>query len=377
MAELRRLTLWQEMSSPHLVPLITELAGSFDGVRLITLSETDEARAAIGWNDVIPGTVQRIHAPTRADRSRALRDSCSSGDLNLLQGLKPARWQWQVQRTLIASDASIVLLSELHWPSTSAVRRLALLTREALLARLWSRRARLLLAIGEDASAHFVSRGFAASKVRPFAYTPGLSEIRPDEPVGKEPVIAVAAKLEPYKGIDVLVRALGLMKHRPWRLKVAGDGSMRRDLDAMAREIGIANRITWLGWQPGSEIPRMFANAALTVLPSRFEGWGAVVNEALGVGTPVVVSRGAGAHCLIGEPLLGETVPADDAAALATAMCRQLDDQPSLRREAIRCWSRRTIAPGVAAEYFMNCLRGGHPAPPWRTFGQEVPKCAG
>lgn len=377
MSELRRLTLWQEMFSPHLVPLIAELARSFDRVRLITLSETDEARAAIGWDDVVPGAVQRIHACTPADRSRALCDSTSRADLNLLQGLKPARWQWQVQRTLIASDASIVLLSELHWPSRSAVKRLALFAREALLARLWSRRARLLFAIGDDASAHFVSRGFASRKVRPFAYTPALSEYRPDELAGQYPVIAVAAKLEPYKGVDVLVRALALMKHRPWRLEVAGDGSMRRDLDSMAHAHGIADRIAWLGWRPASEIPRMFANASLMVLPSRFEGWGAVVNEALGVGTPVVVSRGAGAHCLIGQPLLGESVPADDAVALATAICRQLDDQPLRRREAIRCWSRETIAPGVAAEYFMNCLRGGHPPPPWRASEAELPVCAG
>lgn len=355
-----------------MLPLLAALAPRFDRVRLVTLGEMDPVRTSIGWDDSVPDVIERVHAPTVSSRATILNETKSSHDLNLLQGLKPVGWQWQVQRTLVASSASIVVMSELHWPAADVVRRLALELRETLLARYWARRAIGLLAFGDEAAMHYAARGFPQGKVYPFAYTPALSRALPAVSAESEvPVIAVAAKLAPYKGIDVLVRALGLLRKRSWRLKVAGDGPMRCELEDIARSEGVADRIDWLGWQSAEKVPQIFADAALTVLPSRFEGWGAVVNESFGVGTPAVVSRGAGAHCLVRSAALGEVVPANDAHSMASAIARQLDSPTAPRREAIRAWSRRTISPAAAAKYFMDCITGEQTLPPWRAADVE------
>lgn len=366
--DFRRLTVWQEMASPHIIPLLSELAPYFDSVRLVTLSDLDSARRAIGWPDMLLTPFEHVHA-TSLDRRRAAA-SISSGphDLNLMQGLKFTRWLWSVQRILFTSRAGIVLISETPWPAAGFAQRVTLGVRERSLARLWSWRAHALLAMGEEAAIHFAKAGFESTKIFPFLYVPELAGAVPSSACEGVPTIVVAATLERHKGIDLLFGALAKISERKWRLRVAGDGELRPLLQRMAIEYGFNDRIDWLGWQPSSAIAQTFADASLLVLPSRYDGWGAVVNEALGVGTPVVVSRGAGAHCLLRDPLIGEVVDPNDANALAAAICRQLDDPVAERREAIRDWSRRAIHPTVVAKYFMACVTGKRPMPPWQAI---------
>lgn len=365
MIEFRRLTLWQQMASPHLSPLLGGLAPRFDRVRLVTLGEMDETRTAIGWDETVPPGVEWLQARNSSERSALLQDSTRAADLHLLQGLKPLRSQIMVQNALRESPAAIVLMSELPWPGATAASRFALKLREVVLTRYWRRRAHALFAFGEEAAEHYRRCGFPIEKIHPFFYVPPLSDERPRSRPHHEPIIAVAARLSFYKGVDILLRALGSISSQSWRLQVAGDGPMRPMLENLAKEVGVADRVEWLGWRSAHTVPRLFADADLMVLPSRHEGWGAVVNEALGVGTPVVVSRGAGAHCLVRDPLLGETVGPGDAEALAQAISRQLERPGSARRDVIRTWSRQRISPAVAADYFVARLEGASVLPPW------------
>ena len=95
---------------------------------------------------------------------------------------------------------------------------------------------------------------------------------------------------------------------------------LRAVLPAAARE-----RIT-AGFQPPEELPRFFAEADVFVLPSRYDGWGVVVNQALGAGLPILCSDhvGAGAD-LVEDGVNGLRFAADDADALAAALRRCLD----------------------------------------------------
>jgi glycosyltransferase involved in cell wall biosynthesis len=85
-------------------------------------------------------------------------------------------------------------------------------------------------------------------------------------------------------------------------------------------------RIEYAGFQAPDVLPAFFARADVFVLPSRYDGWGVVVNQALGAGLPVVCSEAVGAgHDLVVEEVNGLKFPAGDAMALADRMQRFLD----------------------------------------------------
>lgn len=140
------------------------------------------------------------------------------------------------------------------------------------------------------------------------------------------------------KGVDVLVRAFarlaGQFEHV--RLKLVGDGELRADLrhglPAWVRE-----RVEFTGFLQVSELPGHFADADVFVLPSRHDGWGVVVNQAIAAGLPVVCSDAVGAAVdLVVPGENGMIVPAGDEDALFQALADLAGDPDKVRRYAER-----------------------------------------
>ena len=118
-------------------------------------------------------------------------------------------------------------------------------------------------------------------------------------------------------------------------------------------------RITYAGFQAPEELPRFFAQADAFVLPSRYDGWGVVVNQALGAGLPVICSDRVGAgHDLVEDGVNGLKFPAGDSAALAQQMERLvsapelLEKWGAASREKSRDWT-----PAVGAGKWVEALQ--------------------
>ena len=136
-------------------------------------------------------------------------------------------------------------------------------------------------------------------------------------------VIAVA-RLSPEKGLDVLVRAVADL---PLELVIAGTGPEEGRL----RELAGPN-VTFLGNIARDELPSLYANADVAVVPSRSDTWGMVLNEAALAGLPIVATEAAGAaYDVLEHDGNGFRVPPDDVAALRIAVLR-LVESPDLRR---------------------------------------------
>jgi glycosyltransferase involved in cell wall biosynthesis len=130
-----------------------------------------------------------------------------------------------------------------------------------------------------------------------------------------------AGRLDPEKGLDVLLRAFA---RSPGQLVLAGSGSEEQRLRALAD-----GRVRFLGPLDRDELPALYAQADVFVLPSRSEPWGMVLNEAAAAGLPLVATEGAGAaHDLVEDGVNGFRVPVDDQEALATALRRLAEDEP-------------------------------------------------
>ncbi len=141
--------------------------------------------------------------------------------------------------------------------------------------------------------------------------------VRRDWGVPTEAFVALfVAKLAPWKRPADLLRAAALVPNM-W-VVLAGDGVLRADLGVLADSLGMADRVRFLGFMNQTELPAVYRAADVLVLPSAFEPFGLVVNEAFACGTPAVASDACGCvEDLIVEGETGFSFPSGDVAALA------------------------------------------------------------
>jgi len=148
------------------------------------------------------------------------------------------------------------------------------------------------------------------------------------KPQGREGItILTVAYLEDRKGIDKLILAFRTTNNADARLIIAGDGEVRQKLEAIA--FGYDN-IVFMGYVDGAEKRNLYEAADIFVLPSLFETWGLVVNEAMHYGLPVIITDAMGSTDLIDGN--GIIVPAGDTDALAQAL-RRLIQEEDLRKK--------------------------------------------
>lgn len=132
------------------------------------------------------------------------------------------------------------------------------------------------------------------------------------------------ASLIPGKDIATLLRALAQLPPR-YTLTVVGEGEQAQRLHALADALGLGARVHWSAFRPAREIPPLFAQADVFVLPSLAEGRPNVVLEALAAARPVVASDIDGVRELIGADERGLLHPPGDADALAACLLRLAD----------------------------------------------------
>jgi glycosyltransferase involved in cell wall biosynthesis len=142
-----------------------------------------------------------------------------------------------------------------------------------------------------------------------------------------EIALGVVGRVEPQKRIDILLRSLALLlPSRPnLRLFVVGEGSLRRELQQLARELGVAHACRFLGHR--GDLDRIYPALDVLVQSSDYEGTPNVVLEAMAFETPIVATDVGGTAELIHNDVHGSVVPPGDPNALARAIARTLDDK--------------------------------------------------
>ncbi len=208
--------------------------------------------------------------------------------------------------------------------------------------RLSVRRAARVIAVSE-ATRQDIIRLYGADPARVVTVPNGVGdEMRPlaEDDVARfraeqgldAPVLLFLGTLQPRKNLETLLRAYArTARETGWQLVVAGAAGWRHEpVFALARELGIAEAVRFVGFVPPEDLPLWYNAADAFVYPSLYEGFGLPLLEAMACGTPVVASETPALREVVGNA--GLIVGPRDVPALSQALL-QLARAPELRNE--------------------------------------------
>lgn len=336
--------------------LAAALARRGHSVTYVAEERMSADRSAMGWTapDLSPARV--VFAPTGQEMVRLL-EGFPPGTVHLCQGLRSNGSVRQVQRVIASRGLA-------HWALMETIEDTGLrgAVKRVVYARVLRRSKRTgtgILAIGDKMPNWLVRLGADDARVAPFAYF--LAEQHSSQPVAEvadRPLrFAFVGQLIARKRVqDILAALARLGTEQTFEFWVVGDGEEAPKLRSLADRL-LPGRVRWLGTMPSSAVPDVLAQVDLLVLPSRHDGWGAVVSEALMLGTPAICSDRCGSAVAIRASGVGGVFPMGNVEGLALFLETALTRGPvtSSERRHLADWAR-CLGADRGAEYLENIL---------------------
>jgi glycosyltransferase involved in cell wall biosynthesis len=231
-----------------------------------------------------------------------------------------------------------------------------------------------LLATGHSTADWVVQRGMPRDKVFSFAYflaQPPLNDPLPGCHVAESRVRFVfVGQLVERKRLGLLIQCLASLGTRDFQLAVVGSGPMFKELRSKAEHL-LPGRVDWIGVLPAHAVAAEISRADCLVLPSRHDGWGAVVSEALMAGTPAICSDRCGAAGVVLASGVGGVFLGDERDGLVGHLKGAMQRGRVTGKERLRLarWARCLNAT-TGADYLLDVLafsegRRGRPKVPW------------
>ncbi len=235
------------------------------------------------------------------------------------------------------------------------------MVRRPRLAAFAVRHAVISIVLGEHGAALVRGAGAAPARIRIIAPGVDLPAAPATTPRDRAPLIVNVARLEDrYKGFEVLVRALPLIRSQvpEATLTLVGDGRLRASLEAVARANGCGDALRCVGGVCDAERDALLGAATVFAMPSRVprgsggEGFGIVYLEAGAHGTPVVAGKAGGAMDAVSDGQTGLLVDPEDHVAVAEAISSLLLDREEATRlgQGGRARAERCAWPVVVGE---------------------------
>ncbi len=375
-----RVVFWQNILSFYQVPHITALAAQPDTEVVWVVRQTiSPDRVAQGWKVPEVSGVQVVVAPDEAEVAQLVSD-CPKNSVHIFSGIHQEPMARKAFYLSLKTPAQIGLLNEPPFPGR--LRDLVSPVLHGVHRLVYGKRISFILAMGHMAVDFYHSVGYSSSVVFPYGYFPDATqETAAVSKAGPVQILYLGQLIE-RKGVDILIRALGALADLDWALTVIGSGDQEDALKALAAGRGMEGRVTFLPPQENEAAMQKMAQSDVFVLPSRHDGWGVVVNEALLRGVPVICSDHCGASDLLQDPWRGETFKAGSVSDLETVLRRWVMQGKRTPEEAqrIQDWSG-CITGRSAAAYLRQVVewtrkpgqksQEPRPLPPWRKEGRR------
>lgn len=318
-----------------------------------------EKRKKMGWSVPALKTNCIYVSPTQAQIDALINAEPETTVHVFGSALRFAWGQYAIKKASV-SRAKIGIMSESYDPDgiKGAIRKL----KSKMFYMRFGSNVDFILGMGDLGVSWYVKSGFNPRVVFPFGYsvdlpwsTQGIRDAGQHSQSGLE-VICIGS-LTKTKRIDILLRALAQMHKGQVHLTIIGDGPERASLHRLSIALGLDTAVSWLGVVPHESIPNVFEGADVLALPSRFDGWGVVINESLMTGTPVICTDHCGGAVLLNEPCRGGVVrrnQIDDLSAMVSGILEH-GITAGANRLRIREWSK-CLSGDSMAQYLLSVL---------------------
>jgi glycosyltransferase involved in cell wall biosynthesis len=185
-------------------------------------------------------------------------------------------------------------------------------------------------AVSRSTAQDLVARGFDRGRIEVIENGVDLHFYSPDPIPARfpEPTVLYLGRLKRYKRIDLVIRAVALLRDQGLavRLIIAGKGDAERAIRALCADLDVADRVEFAGFVDEQRKRELFRRSWVHVLTSPREGWGISTMEAAACGTTTIASDSPGLRDAVRHEQTGLLVPHGDVAALAAALRRILQD---------------------------------------------------
>lgn len=371
-----RIVFWQNCLSPHQLPYIVHLMDDerVDSVVVAAGEALLDVRKDMGWECAeFPGLEKcEVYVNPSSSEIENLLSERKEDSIHLFSGIRGFQFVFQAFEQSMKFDLERGLVTER--PNTFAFGR-------PNGKPLWLHRIRFFLqdrkyvnlvkhvfAMGDEAANYFRSV-WKKWEVYPFAYCTQDYLETPYHPQNSGLQFVFIGSLAWRKAVGDILKAyerLSQSSQDGVDVNLIGDGPERAGLEAYQRQHHLGN-VHFLGTKKNSEIPQLLATQDVLILPSVYDGWGAVVNEALTAGLYVICSDRCGAKELLADARCGMVFRAGDVQGLSACMNYCTANFSEIRRNRTfrATWAKERIGGKAVSKYMLDCLSGEAPQRPW------------
>ncbi|MEC5145323.1 glycosyltransferase family 4 protein [Chitinophaga sp. 212800010-3] len=362
---------WQKIISPHQSSFLKALA-KIDGIEvsLVVDEIMDRKRLGMGWEVPEMGRVNVL----MSDNYTFIRQMVINSNRSTYHIFSGINYTPALSRAFILAikhNVNIGIMAESYdWHGVKGRLRYV----RSIIQRIkYNGKIDFILAIGNKGIEWFKKTGYSEMKIFEWGYfIDPVDVVVQTEPIPDEFNVVFVGSLFRGKGVDILIEAASKIKEEKFQINIVGEGPEKQALVDLVKSYNMKN-ITFLNFMQNEAVQRFIRKHDLLVLPSRRkDGWGAVVNEALMQGTPVVCSESCGASVLLCERNYSDVFESGNAVSLADTLRKQIlrGKLSSQDRQRIVKWSE-CINGDRAASYFLEIVNSNlfkhksKPVPPW------------
>jgi glycosyltransferase involved in cell wall biosynthesis len=335
---------YQNILSIHQSAFIRSLADNHFIV-LIVPEELDETRVSQGW--LIPdfGKTHIVINPNDGVLNQYLSQKDA---IHVFTGIDSFKLPAKAFKIAVKNKLKIgVMMEPFNWLGWKGkVRFLKYL----ILKLKYNRKIDFILAIGNRGRWCYEKTGFSKTKIFDWAYSTEKQETIQIRSTSHIPTILFIGSIDKRKNILALIDACFSITEKSFIFNIIGNGPLENELKNRIEKV---NNICYWGFVPNIQIAHYIENADVLILPSIFDGWGAVVNEALMCGTPVITSDNCGASVLLDNKKRGSifSIKKNNLQETMVDFLKQLP-YSLVDRHEIKKWAIQSISGEVVTNYF-------------------------
>ena len=355
-----RIIFWQNIISPHQLDFLKALSNNFD-ITLIVEQVQDSYRAKDGWDVPEYDFLKVVVKPSLDSLDEYFEDS---DIIHVFSGISGYKLVYEGFKKAVKYNAKIGVLSEPI--NMIGIKGILKLLRGNYQRLKYGEKIGFIAATGDLGIQTYLKFGYNKEKLFQWGYFVDYNG--PDFQLKKNQAVFVG-QLTNRKQIIPLTELFKENKGFGYdEFLILGTGIDEPILKDIINNSQPDFKIRLLGRKQSSETMKIISESKLLVIPSLFDGWAVVVNEALLAGTPIITSDKVGAKILIENSKRGDVFKAGDFYQLKSLIDKWSKIEYTIEDfRQIQDWANNNISPSIAADYFSEILdfayKGGNEKP--------------